>query len=41
MPWGGLTVRIQLQVRRFRCRNCCPVRTFAERFPDLVAPCAR
>ena len=41
LPWGGLAVRIQLRVRRFRCRNCCPARTFAERFPSLVAPYAR
>ncbi len=41
LPWGHLSVRIQLQVRRFRCRSCHPTRTFAERFPELVAPYAR
>lgn len=41
LPWGQLSVRIQLQVRRFRCRNCRPARTFAERFPELVAPYSR
>ncbi len=40
LPWGGLMVRILLRVRRFRCRNCRPACTFAERFPDLVAPYA-
>jgi transposase len=41
LPWGGLAVRVQLQVRRFRCRNCYPARTFAEQFPHLVARYAR
>ncbi|WP_184134772.1 ISL3 family transposase [Deinococcus humi] len=41
LPWGGLAVDIQLQVRRLGCRNGCPVRTFAEQFPNLVAPYAR
>ena len=41
LPWGGLPVRIRLKVRRFRCRNCVPARTFAERFPALINPYAR
>ena len=41
LPWGGLGVCVSLRVRRFRCRHCQPTRTFAERFPELVAPYAR
>ena len=41
MPWGGLAVYAQLQVRRLGCQNCCPVRTVAEQVPNLVASYAR
>ncbi|WP_083865925.1 ISL3 family transposase [Deinococcus peraridilitoris] len=38
----GQEVILQLRSRRFRCRNAaCPKRTFAERFPDLVASYGR
>ncbi len=42
VPINGLHVTLQVSVRRFFCRNPrCPHRTFAERFPTLVAPGAR
>jgi transposase len=38
LPWGTRAVRIQLTVRKFRCRNrTCGRRIFTERLPDLVA----
>jgi transposase len=42
LPWGRRSVRIQLTVRKFRCRNrACGRRIFAERVPDLVATYGR
>src|SRR5207248_2300486 len=42
MPINGLRVTLQVRVRRFFCVNPrCPRRTFAERFPTLLAPYAR
>ncbi len=42
MPINGVRVTLQLHVRRFFCVNPrCPRRTFAERFPTLIAPFAR
>ncbi|MDQ3831770.1 MAG: transposase family protein, partial [Candidatus Tectomicrobia bacterium] len=42
LPWGRRAVRIQLTVRRFRCRNrACGRRIFTERVPDLVAAYGR
>ena len=42
LPIGTRPVRLQLQVRRFRCVNpTCPRRIFAERFPHLTAVRAR
>jgi len=42
LPADGLTVNIQLVVRRFRCKNpSCRRRVFAERFPRLVHTHAR
>jgi transposase len=42
LPWGMRAVRIQLTVRKFRCRNrACGRRIFTERVPDLVAAYAR
>jgi transposase len=39
LPISGKTVRLVLRVRRFRCQNtACPQRTFAERYPEIVAP---
>ena len=38
LPWGTRAARIQLTVRKFRCRNqACERRIFTERVPDLVA----
>lgn len=38
LPASGRAVRLQLAVRRFYCRDpACPRRTFAERFPKLLA----
>ena len=42
LPWGTCTVRLQLTVRKFVCRNAtCLRRIFPERLPDLVATYAR
>jgi transposase len=42
LPWGMRAVRIQLTVRKFRCRNrACGRRIFTERVPDLVAAYGR
>jgi transposase len=42
LPWQGLTVRLRLRTRRWRCANPrCPRRIFTERLPDVVAPSAR
>jgi transposase len=42
LPWGTRAVRIQLTVRKFRCRNwTCGRRIFTERLPDLVAAYGR
>jgi transposase len=42
LPWGPLTVRIRLLVRKFVCRSpTCTRRIFTERVPELVAPYAR
>ena len=42
LPLGTRPVRLQLQVRRFRCGNpACSRRIFAERFPRLTAVHAR
>lgn len=38
LPASGKAVRLQLAVRRFYCHDpACPRRTFAERFPKLLA----
>lgn len=38
LPWANQPVVLQLKVKRFFCHNpACPKKTFAERFPDLVA----
>jgi len=42
LPWGRQTVRLQLRVRKFFCRQpACSRRVFTERLPSLVAPYAR
>jgi transposase len=42
LPWGGLSVRLHLHVRKFFCRQpSCARRIFTERLPRLVAPYAR
>jgi len=42
VPINGFHVTLHLHVRRFFCVNPrCPRRTFAERFPTLIAPYAR
>ena len=42
LPWQGRTVRLHLQVRRFRCGNdACPRSVFAERLPEVTTPMAR
>src|SRR5919106_3418431 len=42
LPWGSRGVRLQLTVRKFRCRNrACGRRIFTERLPDLVAAYGR
>jgi transposase len=36
LPWQGLSVRIHLRVRRFRCRNRgCPRKVFTERIEGI------
>jgi transposase len=42
LPWQGLSVRIRLKARRFRCRNPeCGRKIFVERLPEVVLPHAR
>src|SRR5262245_23120241 len=42
LPWGPLTVRIRLLVRKVVCRiPTCPRRLCTERVPELMAPDAR
>jgi transposase len=42
LPCAGMTVRLQVQVRKFFCRNRLGTRVvFSERLPALVAPYAR
>ena len=42
LPWQGLAVRLDLQVRRWFCANpACARQIFAERLPTVVAPYAR
>jgi transposase len=42
LPWHGVTVSLQLQTRRFRCRNeLCVQKVFCERLPKVVDTYAR
>ncbi len=37
LPWHGVTIRIHLNTRRFRCRNdLCRRKVFCERLPKVV-----
>jgi transposase len=42
LPWHGVSVRLDLRTRRFRCKNSlCTKRVFCERLPRVVAHYAR
>ncbi len=42
LPWHGVAVRLQLQTRKFRCRNQdCRQKVFCERLPKAAAAYAR
>lgn len=42
LPWHGVTARLELHTRKFRCRNdLCPQKVFCERLPKVVAAYAR
>lgn len=42
LPWHGITVRMQLKTRNFRCRNkICRQKIFCERLPQVVEHYAR
>src|SRR5215207_1658321 len=42
LPWHGVSVRLELRTRRFRCRNSlCTKRVFCERLPRVVSHYAR
>lgn len=42
LPWHGVRVRLELKVRKFRCRNeLCPRRIFCERLPKVAIAYAR
>jgi transposase len=42
LPWHGVTIKLQLQSRKFRCRNLlCSQKIFCERLPKVIAPYAR
>ena len=42
LPWQGISVKLELHTRRFRCDNdLCPRRIFCERLPQVVAAYAR
>lgn len=37
LPWHGVAIRLQLQTRKFRCRNeFCQKKVFCERLPKVV-----
>jgi hypothetical protein len=39
LPWGEITVKLELQTRKFFCDNDeCRQRIFCERLPEVVAP---
>jgi transposase len=42
LPWHGVSVKLELHARRFRCPNSrCPQHIFCERLPRVVAHYAR
>src|SRR5207247_2501819 len=42
LPWHGLKIRLELQMRRFFCEQPdCPRVTFVERLPTILPPYAR
>lgn len=42
LPWAGVTVRLQVRVRKFFCENpTCPRRIFSERLTGVAAVAAR
>lgn len=42
LPWQGVSVKLELHTRRFRCNNAlCRRRIFCERLPQVVAAYAR
>ena len=42
LPWHGVTVRLELHTREFRCRNeLCRGKVFCERLPNVVKSYAR
>jgi transposase len=42
LPWQGVSVKLELNTRRFRCNDAlCPRRIFCERLPQVVATYAR
>jgi transposase len=42
LPWLGVAMRLELQVRKFFCQNpACPRRIFTERLPGVAAPYSR
>src|SRR5215813_3739220 len=42
LPWGEITVKLELQTRKFFCDNDeCQQRIFCERLPEVVAPYGR
>src|SRR5205823_3104679 len=42
LPWHGISVRLELHTRRFRCLNdLCARSIFCERIPSVVAHYAR
>ncbi|MBA2680483.1 MAG: ISL3 family transposase [Ktedonobacteraceae bacterium] len=42
LPWQGITLRLELHVRRWRCATtACPRRIFTERFATSIVPYAR
>src|SRR5215213_3888395 len=42
LPWHGVSVRLELRTRRFRCKSSlCTKRVFCERLPRVVAYYAR
>lgn len=42
LPWHDVPIRLELKVRKFRCRNqVCPQKVFCERLPNVAVAYAR